>query len=188
VSDPLALLGAWLPRADDPMRPLMSLATVDADGLPDVRNVLLSAFDGERITFHTDARSRKAAQLRANPRAAIAVVQPELGRQLVVRGPVAESTAEESLAAYRARVPYLQVLAWANDAETAQLPQHARRERWAAHRERLEREGAEPPVEWQGFALTPERITFWLGDPDGPSNRTEHRRGPGGWSTTHLPG
>ncbi|QKS22227.1 pyridoxamine 5'-phosphate oxidase family protein, partial [Curtobacterium sp. Csp1] len=67
----------------------MTLSTVGLDGYPDARTVLLSRFDGERLHFHTDARSRKAAELAALARAAVTLVWPEVARQLVVVGDVA---------------------------------------------------------------------------------------------------
>ena len=74
LPDPLHLLGRWLPENTDELRPLMTVSTIDADGYPDSRNVLLSEFDGEALYFHTDARSRKAGELAANPRVSLTLV------------------------------------------------------------------------------------------------------------------
>ncbi|MFS2031626.1 pyridoxamine 5'-phosphate oxidase family protein [Curtobacterium sp. CT11-45] len=85
-TDPLALAASWLPAAADAPGPTMTLSTVGLDGYPDARTVLLSLFDGERLHFHTDSRSRKAAELAAVPRAAVTLHWPEAARQLVVVG------------------------------------------------------------------------------------------------------
>jgi pyridoxamine 5'-phosphate oxidase len=165
----------------------MTLSTIGLDGYPSARTVLLSAFDGARLHFHTDARSRKAAELAAVPRATVTIVQPTASRQLVVTGDVEPVTPEEAEAAYAARSRYLQVLAWLNDHELAGQPEAQRRERWAAF-ERANADALTPPAEWRGYALTPIRMLFWQGDGDGPSNRLAYERTDDGWSLQHWPG
>jgi pyridoxamine 5'-phosphate oxidase len=186
--EPLNLLGLWLPQSGSELRPLMTLSTLGLDGFPDARNVLLSAYDGSSLYFHTDNRSRKAHELTADPRVALTLVWPDAGRQVVVQGYAMPTDAASSDAAFAQRSRYLQLLAWANDAPTAALPQSARRERW-------DRFGAEhpdgeldAPPTWVGYRVTPMRVTFWRGDADGPSNRVEYRRGADGWTVSHLPG
>jgi pyridoxamine 5'-phosphate oxidase len=186
--EPLGLLGLWLPHAEDELRPLMTLTTVGADGYPDARNVLLSDFDGRALFFHTDARSRKAAELAADPRVALAFVWPDAGRQVVVQGDASPVGTAEAAAAFAARSRYLQLLAWANDTEAATLPRSQRRERWAQFgAEHPDGSLAAPPT-WTGYRVDPVRVTFWRGDADGPSNRVEYRRDGDGWTVTRLPG
>lgn len=186
-ADPLVLAAAWLPGVDAGPGLTMTLSTVGLDGYPSARTVLLSRFDGERLHFHTDSRSRKAAELAALPRAAVTVVWPEAARQLVVVGDVAPVTADETRAAYAARTRYLQVLAWVNDLEAAADTASRRRELWAAfERDRPE---LEPPDTWAGFALTPRRMLFWRGATDAASNRLVYERCPdGSWSRESWPG
>ncbi|WP_158866284.1 pyridoxine/pyridoxamine 5'-phosphate oxidase [Leifsonia sp. AG29] len=186
--EPLGLLGRWLPPSASELRPLMTVSTLGLDGFPDARNVLLSAYDGTSLSFHTDSRSRKARELAADPRVALTLVWPDAGRQVVVQGYAVQADAAASEAAFAERSRYLQLLAWANDAPTAALPRQARRERW-------ERFGADhpdgalsAPPTWVGYRVTPIRVTFWRGDTDGPSNRIEYRRRGDGWTVSHLPG
>lgn len=186
--DPLTLAAEWLPTAESGVTPTVTLSTVGLDGYPSARTVLLSRFDGARLHFHTDRRSRKAAELAAVPRATITVLQPEASRQLVVTGDVGVVSDEEARVAFAARTRYLQVLAWVNDHDLAAEPAAVRRERWAAF---LEERGdaVEPPSTWTGYALTPVRMLFWQGDVDGPSNRLAYqRREDGGWSVEYWPG
>ncbi len=75
-ADPLELAATWLPSTEDGPGPTMTLSTLGIDGYPSARTVLLSRFDGERLHFHTDSRSRKAAELAALPRAAVTLVWP----------------------------------------------------------------------------------------------------------------
>lgn len=186
-ADPLVLAAAWLPATADGPGPTMTLSTVGLDGYPSARTVLLSRFDGTRLHFHTDGRSRKAAELAALPRAAVTLVWPEAARQLVVVGDVAPVTAAEARAAYAARTRYLQVLAWVNDHEAAADTADRRRELWAAFER--DRPDLEPPDSWVGFALTPVRMLFWRGATDAASNRLAYERRPDGtWSRESWPG
>lgn len=196
VDDPLELLDRWLARADrtasdapeaDATNTLvMALATLGTDGFPQVRHVLLSAYDRGRLHFHTDRRTAKAAELAANPRATATLVWPEIPRQLAVSGNVVAETAAEEAAAYARRSRYLQLLAWVNDAEVARCSQADRKREWAE----FDRQHAvlEPPPTWVGYALVAERITFWRGISDAPSQRVVCRRAGGSWSVERLPG
>jgi len=178
-SDPLALLAQWLPGDDDPARPVATLATVDDDGLPDARAVLLSSYRDGVFTFHTDRRSRKVEQLRSRPAAAIVLAWPERVRQLVVRGPVSESPLDEQRRAYARRSRYLQLLAWLNSDDLAQQDREAREAEW----DRFDREHDElsPPDAWTGFALRPLEVLLWEGSATGPSRRAHYRRQDGAW-------
>lgn len=184
--DPIALMNRWLPDNDTELRPLAALATIGLDGMPAVRHVLISDRDDSGLYFHTDATSRKAAELAANPVAAMTVAWPQFGRQLAVRGTVELLEPADAAVAYRHRSRYLQLLAWQNTPATALLPADERRDRWAAF-DRAHPE-LEPPAEWAGFRLRPRTITFWRGDAEGPSNRHEYTVAVEGWTGTVLPG
>ena len=190
TTDPLALLREWLPGTPgrDGYFPLLSLATTDLDGRPDVRTVLLSEIVHDGLAFHTDARSRKAAQLANSPSAALVLTVPEEARQVVVTGTVRAATAVELDRAYRARSRYLQVLAWLNTAESAELPPSERRRIWATFEAEHPDGALDPPPDWTGFVLRPSRCTFWLGGPGAPSHRTEYTLTENAWAVSDLPG
>lgn len=185
--DPIALALEWLPGNDDPERPQITLSTVTADGWPDARTVLLTAAGPEGFLFNTDASSRKVADLRANPRVAITVLWPGFTRQLVIQGIAEIASAEALTAAYRARSPYLQQLAWQNTAEFARLPLDERRGRWAAFAAEHPN-GFGQPDNWTGYLVRPTRLTFWTSDPDAASRRVEYTRTGDTWSVDYLPG
>jgi len=190
VDDPLALAGAWLPGPGED-RLLMTVSTIGLDGLPDARTTMLSDFDGERFFFHTDALSRKAAELAAQPGVALTILWPAFTRQLVVQGTAARSSRAESDEAYRRRSAYLQQLAWQNTDAFAQLPLAERRARWD---EFLRAHGGPddpsftPPEAWAGFAVTPHRLVFWVSNPLAASRRIAYTREAAGWTLTTLPG
>ena len=180
-------LQAWLPANDDPDRPQLTLSTVTPDGRADARTVLLTEFDAAGFCFHTDARSRKAAQLAANPAVALTLLWPGFTRQLVVAGTAEPAPADELGRAYRGRSAYLQQLAWLNTADFARLPRGERTARWAAYAE-AHPDGFGPPPTWTGYLVRPSRLTFWEGDPEAASRRTEFTAGPSGWAVSYLPG
>ncbi|MFD7310469.1 pyridoxal 5'-phosphate synthase [Promicromonospora sp. NPDC059942] len=184
--DPFVLLGHWAPADDDPDRPLATLATVDVDGLPDARTVLLTGVSPDSVAFHTDARSRKVGQLRAHPRAALVVRWDEQARQVVLRGAVSEISAEASRTAYARQSRYLQLLAWLNTPELAGLARSERERRWADFD--ATRPVLDPPPNWTGYALRPVDVLFWEGSEEGPSHRVRYRRLAHGWTREALPG
>ncbi len=195
VVDPVALALSWLPGPADPDRPQITVATVDADGGPDARTVLLTAADARGFAFHTDARSRKAAQIAAEPRVAIVVLWPLFTRQLVIRGVASPVDPAEARAAYLSRSPYLQQLAWQNTRELAVLPRAERVAAWerfpAEHPDAHGTDGPEPPPTWTGFLVRPTRLTFWESDSEAASRRREFSRpSPDAeeWVEEHLPG
>jgi pyridoxamine 5'-phosphate oxidase len=184
--DPLTLARDWV---GSPARPLvMTLTTVAADGAPDARHVHLFGVGPAEFRFHTDARSRKAAQLEADPRVTLALFWPEPLRQLVVAGVAAPVPAEILDGDFAQISRYLQVLSWVNDDALAARPTAERREVVAAF------EAAHPgplgrPEWWVGHAVRPHRLTFWRGDDTGPSNRLEYVKHPDdGWRTVRLAG
>jgi pyridoxamine 5'-phosphate oxidase len=187
TGEPWALLVDWLPANDVPDRPLMTLSTVAADGTADARSLLLSEFGPEGFYFHTDARSRKAAQLAGNASVALTLVWPGLPRQLVATGLAEPAPAEETLAAYRARSRYLQQLAWLNTPEFADLPAPERVTRWRAF-DLAHPDGFDPPDTWVGYLVRPTRLTFWQGDPATASLRQEFTASAGRWIESRLPG
>ena len=185
-ADLVRLLREWLPPNDDPDRPRMTLSTVTAEGTADARTLLLTAFDATGFYFHTDTRSRKVAQLAANPAVALTLAW-DFRRQLVVLGSAELAPASEIAEAYRARSAYLQQLAWLNTAEFAQLPLDERQRRWRSFADARPDGYAQPPT-WTGYLVRPRRVTFWHGDPDASSLRVEYAATDAGWRLSRLPG
>lgn len=174
-ADPWVVVAEWLPDNDDPARPLMTVSTVDASGAPDGRIQLLTSWSTAGFAFHTDSRSRKVAQLAADPRVALTMHLPADARQITVQG-VAEPTDDaERARSYANRSPYLQQLAWQNTVEFASLPGLDRVSAWegfaADHPE-----GLTAPPTWAGYRVVPSRLTFWVGSTHTASRRTEYTR------------
>lgn len=189
-AEALAVLQAWLPANDDPVRPLISLATVSAAGIPDSRGVLLTDYDERGFTFYTDVGSRKARDLAANPAAAFSIAWPERFLQLSVQGIAGRVSLVDANAAYAARSRYLQLLAWLNTADFTALPLAERQSQWTAFDAKNPEGTLTAPDGWVGYRLRPHRLTFWRGMPLTASQRTEYTLDAGSatWSRGVLPG
>ncbi|MET3804338.1 pyridoxamine 5'-phosphate oxidase [Nakamurella sp. UYEF19] len=190
TDDPLGVLAGMLPGEPgvDGYFPTMALSTVDEQGDPDVRTVLLSTLSTQGLAFHTDARSNKVAQLADRPRVALMINLPEQARQIVVRGEALRQNASDAADAFRSRPRYLQLLAWRNTAELAVLDEPERRRRWAEFAHSHPEGSLTAPPEWVGFTVRPSGITFWQGHSDQPSKRIVHTRSDAVWTMAVLPG
>lgn len=182
-----SLLVDWLPANDDADRSQITLATVAADGGPDARTVLLTEFDDDGFYFHTDARSRKVAEIAAVPLVAITILWPGFTKQIVIRGTAEVASADEQAAAFARRSPYLKQLAWQNSAEFAQLSAQERREQWASFTA-AHADGFTQPQSWIGFLVRPTQLTFWQSDAEAASRREEFRLDGHGWTHGYLAG
>lgn len=185
ASDPSALALSWLPKSDED-RMLMTVSTIDSEGFPRARTVMLSEFDGEHFFFHTDASSQKAHDLSANPRVSLSILWPGFTRQLVVQGTALIAPPDEVASAYAKRSPYLKQLAWLNTPEYAQLPLRERVSGWRDFA--ATNPTPAQPHAWAGFAVRAHRMLFWVSNPDAASRRVEYHRGEAGWSRQILPG
>ena len=175
-ADPWEYLDEWLPANDEPARPTMTLATVDAEGRPDARTLLRSEYDAHGFYFHTDAASRKVEQLAAHPEVALMLHLPAQLHQLTVQGVAEPADRVELDRVYAARSPYLRQLAYQNTHEFAALPQSTRLELWAEFQADHDVAGIDPPQGWAGYLVRPTRLTFWFGNPDTASRRVEYSR------------
>ena len=178
----LPLLDEWLPANEVLERPQMILSTVN-NGAPDARTVLLTEHDDQGLYFHTDSRSRKVADIAANPAVALTFLWPNFTRQLVVQGLASVAPPAEQADAFERRSPYLKQLAWLNSPEFAQLPLADRVAQWAAFDV-----PADPPPTWIGFLVRPTRLTFWTSNAEAASRRDEYTLVDGEWVLAHLAG
>jgi pyridoxamine 5'-phosphate oxidase len=117
ADEPMRLFAAWLEAASasEPRDPTaMTLATVDADGLPDARMVLLKGADERGFVFYTNMESQKGRELAANPVAALVFHWKSINRQVRVRGAVERVTDAEADAYFASRAKQAQIGAWAS--------------------------------------------------------------------------
>ena len=190
-ADPIALFGEWFEAAkaaelNDANG--MALATVDADGLPDVRMVLLKDLDARGFTFYTNSQSAKGRELVGNPKAALLFHWKSLRRQVRVRGPVEIVTEAESDAYFQSRARSSQVGAWASD-QSRPMPDRLALPRRVAEYGLKFGLGAVPrPPHWFGYRVLPLEIEFWRDRPFRLHERLVFSRDAVGddWTTSRL--
>jgi pyridoxamine 5'-phosphate oxidase len=165
----------------------LSLATVDADGTPSVRMVLLKGVDARGFVVYTNYTSRKARALDATKRAAMCFHWPKLERQARIEGTVERVDAGESDAYFATRPRGSQVGAWASH-QSRPLTDRSVLEAKVAEMDARFAEGAVPrPEFWGGYRLVPQRIELWQGMP----SRLHHRElftrdASGAWTVAML--
>lgn len=169
AEDPFLLFEAWMQEAEqkEPNDPnAMSLATVDAGGVPNVRTVLLKGLDGPEssdrgFVFYTNFESVKGRELLANPKAALLFHWKSLERQIRIRGPVSLVSHGEADAYYATRPRLSRIGAWASH-QSRPLSSRDVLEAKVHHYEAKYPEEAIPrPAYWSGFRVLPVEIEFW---------------------------
>lgn len=144
----------------------MVIATVDADGKPSTRSVLLKGTDERGFTFFTNYDSKKGRDLQANPHASLTFPWYPLYRQVHIIGTVTKLPREESTAYFQTRPWSSRIGAWAS-LQSAPLDSRTTLEdRWAHFAGLYPEENAVPtPENWGGYLLAPSEIEFWQGCP-----------------------
>ena len=188
-SDPLEQFRRWYAEAEEAgvkVPQAVALATATADGAPSVRMVLLKGADERGFVFFTGYVSRKAAELDANPRAALLFHWDALGRQVRIEGRVARVAGQES-DAYFATRPRGAQLAAAASQQSSVLRDRAEIDNRVAELAR-EHEGSSVrrPDHWGGYRLVPETYEFWQHRDDRLHDRLRYRRANGAWVVERL--
>lgn len=165
LADPIAQFGKWFEEAmhakvNEPNA--MSLATVDTEGRPSSRIVLIKQYDQRGFTWYTNYDSQKGQQLRATPHAALLFFWSELERQVRIEGTVTKTSREESDKYFYSRPVKSQIGAIASK----QSEPIANRAQMEANYDAVAAASGDQPVRpehWGGYRLDPVRIEFWQG-------------------------
>jgi pyridoxamine 5'-phosphate oxidase len=164
ADDPFVLFEEWqeaarLGELNDPTA--MALATVDADGLPDARMVLLKGMDQRGFVFYTNVESAKGRELHATMKAAALFHWKSLRRQVRIRGTVEVVGDAEADAYYRSRPRQSRIGAWASPQSRPLKDRAQLEEAFAAFDAKHPGETIPRPPHWSGFRIKPLAIEFW---------------------------
>jgi pyridoxamine 5'-phosphate oxidase len=191
ADEPLQLFSAWLTEATaaEPRDPTaMTLATVDADGLPNARMVLLKGADARGFVFYTNMDSQKGRELAVHPQAALVFHWKSSNRQVRVRGNVERVSDAEADAYFATRPKQAQIGAWASK-QSSPLESRLAFEKAVARYAAKYALGEVPrPPYWSGYRIVPRAIEFWQERPFRLHDRIEFRRdNPSApWNKTRL--
>ena len=164
----------------------MVLSTVDKNGRPSPRNVLLKGVDERGFIFFTNYDSRKGNELAENPNAALTFYWADLERQICVAGPVEKIAQAESEKYFKSRPRGSQLAAWASNQSDIVADRAALEAKWNEMEKKFPNEVPLPP-NWGGYVLKPERIEFWQGRPSRLHDRFQYTRQPdNSWKLERL--
>lgn len=189
MDEPFERFAAWLADAEarEPNNPgAMSVATVDPNGRPSSRMVLLRGFDARGFVFYTNLDSRKGHELRQNPWVALCFHWKSLDRQVRVEGKTEAVSAEEADAYFASRPKDSQIGAWASK-QSQPLTARFELESRVAKYGLLYGIGKVPrPPFWSGYRVVPDVIEFWEERPFRLHDRSVFKRNAEGWTEVKL--
>ncbi len=161
--DPFAIARSWLAEAEahEPNDPnAIALSTVDADGLPNARMVLLKDIEDDAFVFYTNYESRKAAEIDGAGKAAFVLHWKSLRRQIRARGTITREEGPKADAYYRSRSLPSRLGAWASR-QSRPLPSRAALMAEVAKVTALKGIDPDRPPFWGGYRIAPVEIEFW---------------------------
>ncbi len=190
ADNPFSLFGQWFRAAEksEPEDPnAMALATVDDDGLPDVRMVLLKGYNKAGFVFYTNLNSRKGVELAANPNAALCLHWKSLRRQVRIRGPVEPVSDAEADDYFQSRPHMSRIGTWASRQSQPLESRFALEKAVAVQTARFAAGPVPRPDFWSGYRIVPQTIEFWREAAFRLHDRVLYRReAQDNWSRTRL--
>lgn len=191
VDEPFELFRDWFADAEsgelnDPNA--MALATVDTNGLPNVRMVLLKGYDAGGFVFYTNSHSRKGVELAGNMRAAAALHWKSLRRQVRVRGTVEPVLDAEADAYFVSRAQDSKLGAWASQQSRPLADRSVLEAAVASEAARFGSADVPRPPYWNGYRIKPVYLEFWIEKPFRLHDRVcyERDKPEGGWTRSRL--
>jgi pyridoxamine 5'-phosphate oxidase len=189
LTDPVAQFSEWFAQATElglhePNS--MTLATVDAYGMPYQRTVLLKYFDDDGFVFFTNYASRKAKQMEQNPKVSLLFPWITLERQVIIQGNVEKISTAESLKYFASRPRESQIGAWVSNQSEVITSRKFLMQKLAEIREKFAHGEIPLPSFWGGYRVVPQMIEFWQGGPARLHDRFLYRRNAATWEIDRL--
>jgi len=189
TADPFSIFREWYQEARDAGTPdptIMTLATVDGDGKPAARIVLLKSFDKKGFVFYTNYQSRKGMDLERNPQAALVFHWRETGQQVRIEGAVEKVSSSASDRYFESRPRGSQLGAWASE-QSREIPSKVGLEKslikWGAE---FRDQPVPRPPHWGGYRVIPEKIEFWSDRENRMHERILFEKTGHGWVSKRL--
>jgi pyridoxamine 5'-phosphate oxidase len=187
--DPVAQFCAWFIQATELAvhEPnAMTLATVDASGMPWQRTVLLKYYDRDGFVFFTNFGSRKSKQIALNPQVSLLFPWLTLERQVMIQGRAEKISTAESLRYFATRPRESQLGAWVSDQSEVITSRKFLLQKLAEIRDKFQQGEIPLPSFWGGYRVVPEVVEFWQGGPARLHDRFLYRRQDSGWTIERL--
>lgn len=189
-ADPMILFELWLKDASHSGNPdptAMTLSTVNENGSPSSRMVLLKKVEASKLIFFTNYKSRKAKEIRKRQDVAANFYWPELERQIKVSGTARPLENSESDLYFNSRPFESKLSAWASPQSEVIPDREYLEQEYQKYLRKFEHTEQVPrPEHWGGFAIDPKRIEFWQGGKHRMHDRMVYTRVDGQWSRVRL--
>lgn len=189
AAEPYRLFAQWLDdatRSEPNDANALALATVDENGLPDVRMVLLKGFDERGFVFYTNFESQKGQQVLGAMKAAMCFHWKSLRRQVRVRGAVEQVSDAEADEYYASRPRGSRIGAWASKQSRPLESRFALEKAVAEYTAKFAIGEIPRPEHWSGFRIVPQSIEFWHDRPFRLHDRVRFTRATDAWDKTRL--
>ncbi len=188
-TNPILQLTAWLNDAIENQKAdptAMVLSTIDSEGNPESRVVLLKELKAEGLVFFTNFNSKKGQQITANQHVSVVFFWPELERQVRIKGKAEKISEEDSISYFLSRPLESQLGAWASPQSQIIGSRDIIDDNFTHFRQYFETHEIKKPPHWGGFLIRPEYFEFWQGRSNRLHDRIEYVHTGNQWSIHRL--
>jgi pyridoxamine 5'-phosphate oxidase len=189
LPDPIDQFKSWYREAESAgvQEPnTMTLATVDAQGQPTIRVVLMKEITPEGLVFYSNFKSRKGREMERHPRAALNFYWQLMERQVRLDGMISKVPDSKSDEYFRTRPRGSQLGAWVSEQSKIIPSRDYLEEQLKIYKSRFEGQDIPRPVHWGGYLLMPSRVEFWQGGEDRLHDRIQYTKQQGVWDRCRL--